>query len=129
MLPRLKIKPLTLAHGVLPKENLKWPISGRNALAYIFEIASRMTKPIEMLLAGVLVAVVLIGTYAISNYFSRRRVEKDFKNPDDILTAVDVYLRYGRKRAAMELLQHGLERYPAHAELQAKLAEIEDSIN
>jgi hypothetical protein len=88
-----------------------------------------MTKPIEMLLAGVFVTVVLIGTYAISNYFSRRRVEKDFKTPDDILTAVDVYLRYGRKRAAMDLLQHGLEKYPAHQALQAKLAALGDSNN
>jgi hypothetical protein len=38
---RLKIEPLTLAHGVLFKENLKWPISGRNAHASIFETASR----------------------------------------------------------------------------------------
>ncbi len=88
-----------------------------------------MTKPIEMLLAGVFVAVVLVGTYAIGNYFSRRRVEKDFKTPDEILTAVDIYLRYGRKRAAMELLQHGLERYPANSALQAKLAEISDGEN
>ena len=88
-----------------------------------------MTKSIEMLLAGVLVAVVLVGTYAISNYFSRRRVENDFKNPDEILTAADIYLRYGRKRAAMELLQHGLERYPANSALQAKFEEISDGKN
>jgi len=88
-----------------------------------------MSNVIEMLLAGVMVAVVLIATYAATNYGSRRRVEKDFKNPEEILTAVEVYVKYGRRRAAIELLKHGLERDPAHSVLRAKLAELNDDEN
>jgi hypothetical protein len=83
-----------------------------------------MTDPIELLLIGALVAVVLIATYAFTDYGSRRRVEKDFKNPQDILDAVDVYVKYGRERAAIELLKRGLERHPAHPALQAKLTHL-----
>ena len=83
-----------------------------------------MTTVIEMLGAGVLVAVVLVGTYALSNYFSRRRVESDFTEPEEILTAADIYLKYGRKQAAIDLVEHGLEINPSHAELEAKLTEL-----
>ena len=85
-----------------------------------------MSNVIEMILAGVVVAVVLIATYAATNYGSRRRVEKDFKSPEEILTAVEVYVKYDHKRAAIEILRHGVERYPAHPVLRAKLAEIGD---
>jgi len=87
-------------------------------------LITNLADPIEMLLAGILVAVVLIGTYAFGNYFSRRRVEKDFKQPEDILAAVEVYLRYGRNSAAIKLLQRGVERHPEHPALKAKLAEM-----
>ena len=55
---------------------------------------------------------------------SRNRVAKDFRRPDDILTAVDVYMKYGRESAARELIKQGLERYPNDQTLQARAAEI-----
>ena len=85
-----------------------------------------MTTVIEMLGAGALVAVVLAGTYALSNYFSRRRVESDFTEPEEILTAADIYLKYGRKQAAIDLIEHGLKINPSHAALEAKLADLSD---
>ncbi|MDA0822483.1 MAG: tetratricopeptide repeat protein [Proteobacteria bacterium] len=83
-----------------------------------------MTNGIEMLAIGVIVAVVLGGTYALSNYFSRRRVESTFTEPEEILTAANIYVKYGRTQSAIDLLEHGLEINPSHAELQAKLAEL-----
>jgi len=83
-----------------------------------------MSKVVEMLLAGALVAIVLALTYGVSNYFSRRRVTTDFKEPDEILTAAAIYVRYKRPAAAIELLEYGLETHPGHTELQEKLAEL-----
>lgn len=83
-----------------------------------------MTIMMEYLLAAVLVAVVLFVTYRAANYGSRRRVEKDFKSPEDILEAVNIYRQYGRKRAAIQLLERGLENHPAHPALEAMLAEL-----
>lgn len=85
-----------------------------------------MTTVAEWLLAGALVAVVLVGTYAVVGYGSRRRVEQDFEKPDDILTAVDVYVKYGRNRAAIDLLKRGVEKNPEHLALRSKLADLTD---
>jgi predicted Zn-dependent protease len=83
-----------------------------------------LTNPIEMIAAGILVAVVLVGTYAASNYFSRRRVQTDFTEPEEILTAANIYLKYGRKQHAIDLLEHGLEINPAHPALQEALGKL-----
>ncbi len=83
-----------------------------------------MTNVVDLLIAGALVIVVLAGTYAIVDHMSRRRVEQDFKDPKDILEAADVYLQYGRKRAAVRLLQRGLERNPSDPALRERLTEL-----
>lgn len=83
-----------------------------------------MSNVFEYLIAAIAVAVVLYFTYGFANRMSRKRVAKDFRRPGEILTAVDVYLKYGQKDAARELLEHGLERYPDDASLQARAAEI-----
>ncbi|MFT4560335.1 MAG: hypothetical protein ACI9BW_000069 [Gammaproteobacteria bacterium] len=83
-----------------------------------------MTNGIELIAIGVLVAVVLGATYGLSNYFSRRRVETNFTEPDEILTAANIYMKYGRTQSAIDLIEHGLELNPSHEGLQAKLAEL-----
>lgn len=83
-----------------------------------------MTDPIELIAAGILVAVVLAGTYAASNFFSRRRVQTDFTEPEEILTAAKIYLKYGRKQHAIDLLEHGLEINPSHPDLQNALEKL-----
>ena len=85
---------------------------------------TKLTNPIELIAAGILVAVVLAGTYAASNYFSRRRVKTDFTEPDEILAAAKIYLKYGRKQHAIDLLEHGLEVNPSHPEIQAALEKL-----
>lgn len=83
-----------------------------------------MSNVVEYVITAILVAVVLYFTYGFANRMSRKRVAKDFRRPEEILTAVDVYLKYGQTSAAAELLEHGLERYPENASLQARAAEI-----
>ncbi len=83
-----------------------------------------MTYVVDLLIAGALVIVVLAGTYAIVDHMSRRRVEQDFKDPKDVLEAVDVYLQYGRKRTAVQLLRRSLERNPSDPALRARLTEL-----
>ncbi|MGR9090044.1 MAG: tetratricopeptide repeat protein [Gammaproteobacteria bacterium] len=83
-----------------------------------------MTNVFEYIITAILVAVVLFFTYGLANRVSRNRVARDFRQPEEILTAVDVYLKYGRDGAARELLKHGLERYPDNAALKARAAEI-----
>jgi len=84
----------------------------------------RMSNVFEYIITAIFVAVVLYFTYGFANRVSRNRVAKDFRRPEEILTAVDVYLKYGHERAARELLEQGLERYPGNAALQARAAEI-----
>lgn len=83
-----------------------------------------MNNIFEYVITAILVAVVLYFTYGFANRLSRKRVAKDFRRPEEILTAVDVYLKYGQVRAARDLLEHGLERYPGNAALQDRAAEI-----
>ncbi len=83
-----------------------------------------MSNAIEYIITAILVAVVLIFTYGFANRLSRNRVAKDFRRPEEILTAVDVYLKYDRESAARDLLEHGLERYPDNAALKARAAEL-----
>ena len=83
-----------------------------------------MSNVFEYIITAILVAVVLFFTYGLANRMSRNRVAKDFRQPDEILTAVDVYLRYGRDSAARDLLEHGLERYPENTALRARAAEL-----
>lgn len=83
-----------------------------------------MSNVFEYVIAAILVAVVLYFTYGFANRMSRKRVAKDFRRPEEILTAVDVYLKYNQTRAALDLLEHGLERYPDNAALQARAAEV-----
>ena len=87
-------------------------------------ITIAMSTAFEYIIAGALVAVVLFVTYRVSNRISQNRVTQDFRSPEDILTAVDVYVRYGQERAARKLLDHGLERYPDHAALKARRQEM-----
>lgn len=84
-----------------------------------------MNVILEYVLAGGFVLVVLFVTYSVGNAWSRRRVAQDFKQPEDVLMAADVYAKYGRRRAAIELLRDGLERNPDHTGLRTKLAELE----
>lgn len=83
-----------------------------------------MNNVFEYVITAILVAIVLYFTYGFANRMSRKRVAKDFRRPEEILTAVDVYLKYGQARAARDLLEHGLERYPENTALQARAAEI-----
>lgn len=83
-----------------------------------------MTNPIELITAGIVVAIVLAGTYGLSNYFSRKRVSTEFTEPEEILAAAKIYLKYGRKQHAIDLLEHGLEINPSHPELQEALDKL-----
>ena len=83
-----------------------------------------MSNVLEYIITAILVAVVLFFTYGFANRVSRNRVAKDFRRPEEILTAVDVYLKYGRDGAARDLLEHGLERYPENTALKARAAEL-----
>ena len=83
-----------------------------------------MSTAFEYIIAGALVAAVLFVTYRLSNRISQNRVEQDFRTPEDILTAVDVYVRYGQHRAAQKLLERGLERYPDHPALREREQEL-----
>ncbi len=85
-----------------------------------------MTGAFELIAIAILVAVVLVASYALAGRLSQRRVERDFDNPKDILTAVDIYVKYGRRRAAIKLLEAGLERYPGHVELEQRLAQLNE---
>jgi len=84
-----------------------------------------MNSVFEYIIAGALVTVVLFLTYGFANRMSRGRVVRDFRRPDEILTAVDIYVKYDRKRAARELLETGLERYPNDESLRARAAELD----
>jgi hypothetical protein len=83
-----------------------------------------MNNIFEYVITAILVAVVLYFTYGFANRLSRKRVAKDFRRPEEILTAVDVYLKYGQVRAARDLLEHGLERYPENTELRDRATEL-----
>ncbi len=83
-----------------------------------------MSNAFEYIITAILVAVVLIFTYGFANRLSRNRVAQDFRRPEEILTAVDVYLKYDREGAARDLLEQGLERYPDNAALKARAAEL-----
>jgi hypothetical protein len=83
-----------------------------------------MSNVFEYIITAILVAVVLYFTYGFANRMSRKRVAKKFRRPEEILTAVDVYLNYGQTRAARDLLEQGLERYPENAALRARAADI-----
>jgi len=85
-----------------------------------------MSNVMEWLVTGALVVVVLVATYSVTGYGSRRRVQQDFKTPEDILTAANVYAKYGRIKAAIDLLRQGLQKHPRHRELRAKLTELTD---
>ncbi len=89
-----------------------------------FATEFRMSNVFEYVLAAIFVAAVLYFTYGFANRVSRKRVAKDFRRPEEILTAVDVYLKYGQTQAARELLETGLERYPGNSSLQARAAEL-----
>jgi len=86
-----------------------------------------MNSVFEMILTAICVAIVLAATYLFSNRISQKRVARDFKHPKDILTAVDVYVHYGRRSAAVKLLEDGLERYPDNAALKGRLEELSGS--
>ena len=85
-----------------------------------------MGSTLQIVLSAVLVAIVLGVSYWGVNLFSQRRVKQDFKSPEDILAAVAVYMQYGRKRAAIALLEGGLDQYHDHPALKEKLEELTD---
>lgn len=87
-----------------------------------------MSSVFEMILTGIVVAIVLAATYFFSNRLSQKRVAQNFEQPADIITAVDVYVRYGKTKAAIDMLEGGLERYPDNAQLQAKLEELQRDV-
>lgn len=74
--------------------------------------------------AGLLVFVVLVATYGFMGHVSRKRVEDEFDDPQDILTAVKFYESYNQRNAAIKLLEKGLRKNPHHAELERKLLEL-----
>jgi hypothetical protein len=83
-----------------------------------------MNSVFEIILTGIGVAVVLAATYFVTNRVSQNRVARDFDNPADVLAAVEVYLRYGRERAAVALLEGAVEKYPDNAALCTRLDDL-----
>jgi uncharacterized protein YneF (UPF0154 family) len=75
-------------------------------------------------LVGVLVVVVLVATYGLLGFAARKHVEDEFEDPEDILAAVKIYESYAQRKAAIKLLEKGLEKNPRHSELERKLAEL-----
>ena len=69
---------------------------------------------------------IIRNLYVVRTLFAEKRIQRDFDTPEDILTAVDVYVQYKRKRAAIELLEAGLTRYPDHPGLRARLAALQE---
>ena len=80
-----------------------------------------MPKIVEIIIAGAIVAIVLLATYTYLNIRTRRIVKKNFDTPEEALTAARVYLKYKRREAAIDLLEHALTNHPSHPELQAML--------
>ena len=78
----------------------------------------------EYVVAAVVVLAVVVATYRVLGRWSAKRVERDFREPDEILTAARIYESYNRRQAAIDLLKAGLEHNPDHPELTARLAEL-----
>lgn len=71
-----------------------------------------------LLLAG---AIIVIG-YGLLR--SRSTTNVGQKAPADPLAEAEVYLAYGRKEQALELLEKALRENPSRADIEAKLRDL-----
>lgn len=65
--------------------------------------------------------VLVIGIFMAASRLTRNR---DSNPPHDPLTEAEVFLAYGRKKQAIELLEKALQKHPSRADIAARLRDL-----
>lgn len=69
----------------------------------------------------------IVGLVIAAIFLVQRTTGKTMANSDDLLAEAEVYLAYGRKAQAIEVLEEALKVDPGNAAISAKLGSIKEN--
>ena len=75
----------------------------------------------DVLIFGTMLVVLVV----VVIYYFRPKKSRAPQSPELVLGEVEIFLAYGRKRQAIELLEKGILQFPDSVEIKGKLKELE----